>query len=422
MMEELSVLKAISSLTDALAEGKSLKHLLDIGYQFMGNPLAISNSKYELIESSGHKPYNEPLWDEITVKGYVPLNLRKSLRVIKNAHTMDSGISVIHKTKGMSHRIMTVKLPVPNGYYMLFSLESERAFSPFDNEILSSIGAAVSENFKNLAESRDNDAFFLRSLLKSESFDEHALQERALTLGFPLNSPFLLINMHGSFGLGGFAGPLKLRESVEAMFGFSRTLLMEDRLLLLTNTQAGETDTGTAAALDALRNYLRTYQMHGCISRPFKDLMSFSSHVAETSQVLCAMIRISAPDPLFFASNHHILGLLSNLSRKELAALCWPPILELLEIDRTKKTCLLDSLYAYFLCFGSIGRASRLKGVHYSTIKKDLCAASATLGEGWKQLGAQIVISIQCLMLLTPELMGGCIQLERDYHKKELVL
>jgi hypothetical protein len=379
----------------------------------MGNPISISNGKYELIEASGHKPYAEPLWDEIANKKYIPINSRKYLNVIKNAYAMPSGKPEIKEAKGMRHRVMAVKLAVPNGFYMLFALEAEKAFSPSDNEILAAVGTAVVDILRNLAGKSDHDILFLTDLLKGEVFDRETLKERSAVLGFGLENPFLLINIHGSFG---FGAPLKLRESAEAVFRFSRILIMEDRMLLLTDTRCMEADNGKS--LKILRKDMSAHQMHGCVSRSFEDLAEFPAQVRETSRILDAVIRTLTVEPLCFALRHHTLGLLSGLSRDQLIVLCWPPVLELLETDRIKQTNLMDSLYAYVLCFRSIARAAGLKGVHYNTIKKDLHAITTILGEGWERLGAQIFLSVQCLMLLTPESMRECVKIEMCYHMR----
>ncbi|MGI6731242.1 MAG: hypothetical protein ACOX5F_04980 [Anaerovoracaceae bacterium] len=411
MREKVEVLQAISTLTDALCDGNDLKQILDMGYEILGNPIAIANNRYELVELSKHKSFNEPIWEEIEKSRYVPIKLRNTLKIIKNAHTMTPSETVITKNELMNHRATAMKLAGLDGKFLLFVLESEKTFAPIDQEILPALGAVVSNCLENSNTENEADVVFLWDLYKGNIFTQEALRERTSALGFRPNRPFRLINMHGNFGIGGFSGPLNLKENIQAMFPISSALKFDDRLLLLTD--AKYVDNEDYKILEQLEKYLSTYQMLACISRPFLSLDEFLPQVEETTKILDAYVRTGANEPICMASDHYILGLLSPLPREKLMALCWPPILEILEHDRTIETSYLDSIYAYILCFGSISNGATLKGIHYDTMKKELEWVSAMVGQEWKQLSMQIYLSIKCLMLLTPELMKNCVRMEK---------
>jgi len=71
---------------DTVIKARTLDDLTDCAYSFLGNPLMLTNERGEIYSKSKfNKPYNDLLWEEFDVKGYVPREKRPLLSVEVNA-------------------------------------------------------------------------------------------------------------------------------------------------------------------------------------------------------------------------------------------------------------------------------------------------------------------------------------------------
>ena len=240
MNNEKKLSEKISLLIKEMNTTGDVQHLLDLGYELLGNPLLLVDiSLCFLAHAGGNTVSDEPLWNWTLSKGYVTDDYASSVLSIK-ADPDSHERKLIWETGMLKHRQL-VGLVCQNGNPLgyLKLLEYNREVSAEDEELLS-----VLCDFTAILISKDTAAYryddhpliesFMTSLLTGKLYEPAAIKERADRFGLNLYKNLLIITIRPAENIGNMKErTLYLKKTIQNGLNKNTVVFFEGNIVVL---------------------------------------------------------------------------------------------------------------------------------------------------------------------------------------------
>ena len=398
---------------DVITKSDGLQELTDYAYTLLQNPIMVSNERGEfLAKPAQNRPYGDALWEEFDLKGYIPREKRSKMSTVYFKSQMRNDRIVILDKHYISHRLMVYQTELAGRFLLRgLLLESKRPFTKLDEQVferfvrVAAYHVQDSEMVRNFR--RDTFEYFLFELIHDRI--DSAANEAEIAGYMDLEEGWEL-SLLAAKVVESSAVPIGLAEAragLEEIFPNSISVIDGELLLLFLRKGHWGVEN-----LRRAQRFLRKNNLCGCISRPFANMKDIAPYYRQNAQALDLALRLDAGASLHFFSDLFSAYMLRQLPPEGLNFLCYPPLFALLERDKQQGSCLVQSLYAYALCFGSCARAARLLGIHYNSMKSRLEQVRRELGPHLEELLPAVYLSVKALLLTQGESVADCRGLE----------
>ncbi len=366
-------------LFSSLAKGQGMQALLDMGYDFLENPILLFDLSHTLLCYTKNVTIDDPVWNDITLRGYSSYSIvsqgeavglyrriRTSYEPFINYSDI-SGNPILHCNISVEGK--SVGYLVVVGAYRGF-VQADMAYS----ELLSQ--AVSMELQKNPAYSIPEmqlHGLFLTDLLDGMITEPAIIRERLAYMKLDISQETLLI----VFCWDEFEADEK--QTSELLHILNRkgwAFSYRKEVLLLVDTKAelmNPQRTWIQEIYDNLSEKFTFSSLRCGVSRPFSGLYELPKPYFQAKQALEAGIKASIDERVFFFDEYMEFSLFNNCKLiAELQHFCHPALVKLKEYDAVNHSELLKSLYVYLYCDKNINKAASTLFVHRNTLSRRL--------------------------------------------------
>ncbi|MCR4434975.1 MAG: helix-turn-helix domain-containing protein [Clostridiales bacterium] len=359
-------------LLDTLMHGKGIQHIIDIGYELLGNPIIFGDSSGKLIAHTKYAGTIEPYWDEFVNNGQfsdeavASLEFRTSLeKTIKNnSPVLIKGVQKYNKISG--------KVTIDNvieGY--LTVVEAENPFKEGDRELVALLCDVIGAEMQKSKFSRDSRGVLyetlIRSLLDKDVKENDLLDERVNSLGLDLKGNLYILTVN----IKHFD---KLKYSIsylvsllENILANSKSVLYGDHIVMLIS--CSHSNFLDDANLKELKEFFRKNKLVGGLSRCFHDLKDIRYHYRQSLKAIEFGTRSNRKKTLYIYDDYaisHLLHICSNY--EDLKEFCHPSLFALMDYDCRNSTSYTQTLYTYLLHNGNQMDSANALQIHRGTL------------------------------------------------------
>ncbi|ACB84607.1 PucR family transcriptional regulator [Natranaerobius thermophilus] len=362
-----------AALLNSLIRGRGLNYIVKIGSQILGNPVILADSSYKLLAYYAENEVIDPVWKDLTTKGYCShnfVNLFKRQKLIEKVAKSPEPILVKTGLAKDIRRYLGKILIDDKIVGHLGVLEYDQNFKEEDHEITKLLCDVISSemqknnlfrNFKgvmyeslilDLLDKRVNDRRIMEERLKSSQW-EPSDYYKVVTINVPKdNTTSHIVNY--------------LRDRIERLIPFCKSVCYEGNIVLLLDFK----ETDDIENIDRkLKDFLNSNNLTAGVSFTFNDLMKLGIYYNQSVNALQFGETLDTKGPLFYFESYYIYNLLSEVStRQNLSSYCHPAIYKIIAYDKTNGTDYYKTLYEYFLNCNNITMTAKKLYIHRNTM------------------------------------------------------
>ncbi|GKX68134.1 PucR family transcriptional regulator [Inconstantimicrobium mannanitabidum] len=363
----------LPSILSALTKGNSLKALVKVGSEILGNPLIITNTSYKVLAMSD-VDIDEPTWAFARIHGYCS---QKSINQFRNEGitkmTLTSNKAILLKS-GIAkniHRIVT-KIKIEDkivGYMAVYEINNKFEQSNLDivNVLADIISIEMSNNIYEEGLTHKAYENIIIDLLNNEVPTTSILQNRLATANWTLKEFLCLIK-------------IPLSESDDTIWFFDylyATLIRKTSMCKFAKYYNSLIIVVNYSCEDEYKNeilnitdVLEKNNLKCGVSRTFSVLDDLRIYYHQASKAYEIGKLVDKEDSNIYYYEDIVLFHFFSKSQKreDLQIFCHPGYYKLLEYDRLNGTEYCNTLYEYLLCGNSISTAAEKLFIHRNTM------------------------------------------------------
>ena len=201
------IIASSNSIIDAISQNECIGDIIKIIYNYLQNPIIISNSANYLCYHDGDNLTNDDtIWDDYIKYNYPdPYYLEKIYYDIKFGQSISSKSDshIIDYLDIMEHRVLTCLIKINNlNIAYIYVLESNKPFTKEDMRVLNILGKILAPSIINdprftYCENTQIDSIFYY-LLSCDNTQPHFLEKTCEILNLEVYSNFFLLNINFS--------------------------------------------------------------------------------------------------------------------------------------------------------------------------------------------------------------------------------
>ncbi|MHC6179925.1 PucR family transcriptional regulator [Clostridium sp. JNZ X4-2] len=341
-----------SKLLNALISGKGIEHIVNVGYEILGNPICILDLSFKLIASSKDVKVDDPIWVELLTKGYCSYDFVPKDNIKKFIETVHKSSSPIfmNKEKFRIPRIIS-NIKINNtviGY--LTSLECEKPFSRDDMDLIILLCRIISSEmqknklFQNAKGLRYENLII--DLLDGNENNKKIIEERFkfLDLNFNYNLYTLVISVPQNKFV--HTSLQQVMDTVDYMLVGCKSIIYNDFIVVLINRK--DKIFNIEYTFSRLTDFFKNNNIYGGLSRCFHDIAHIKKYYEQSVKSIELGIRLIKNKFLFYYEDLAVYHLLEICSRQDdLKKFCHASIFTLIKYDKINNTDYVHCLYIY---------------------------------------------------------------------------
>ncbi|HCX65749.1 MAG TPA: hypothetical protein DHN33_11135, partial [Eubacteriaceae bacterium] len=189
-----------NDMFEALIEKKSLSSILSKTFEYLENPIIVTDSRYRLIELYPDKKLNEPVWDSIREKGHAPQELMDQ---IESDQTKEKTLGstypfILNWGFAENFRRIAGKIHDDKRFFGVIGvLESYRSFKRIDLEIVHELSKIIRNQIVATNPPNEEEISYqqtlLTNLIDGDIEDERQLSNSLNMSGVRWNKPYQFV-------------------------------------------------------------------------------------------------------------------------------------------------------------------------------------------------------------------------------------
>lgn len=384
--------KQLTKLLDAFTHPKDIDHILNIGYEVIGNPICVIDTTFKLLSYTRNVKADDPFWNELIQTGYFS---SKSVFSFKNERTIEKIVksrspvlflankSINRKDfeemndvhingHSFQHSCIVSNVFIGNKIVAYLTvLEYNRNFESYDVETVEILCSAVSSEMqKNNFFTKTRGMmyeYFIADLLSGNIADNKVVEERIKYLDWNIKRNFCVIVISTKQFDRENTPFSYVRIMFESIIIDSRSIEYDDHIILIVNSNRDiplrETEVKT------LKEFLFKHNLYGGISRCFTQIIDMEKYYKQALAAIKIGYRVDNKTHLYYYESLIVFDLIDTWStQKSLKDLCHPSLISLVEYDQKYKTDYVQTLYAYIENDKSQAATAKTLNMHRNTI------------------------------------------------------
>ena len=380
--------QSLTRLLEAFTHGKDIQHILDIGYDVIGNPIFLTDANFKLLAYTKHIEVDDFLWNELIQNGYFRSESIFYFRIEKTLEKV---------TKSSSPILFPESKPIPINNTKTANVMRDSIIRPriisnifIDNKIVATL--CVIQHFKNF-QSHDMDLveilceavssemrkssyfsktkgmmyeYFIADLLNGD-INNALINERIRALDCNIKKNFCVIAIcDKQFDKENM--PFNhFRTILENIIGTSKSIEYDGSIILIVNNN--RENPLSESDIKDLKDFLLKYNLYGGISYNFDNLIHIRKFYQQAVTAIQIGYRSNKEAVLYYYKDLAIFDMFDIFStQRDLKDLCHPALLSLLEYDEKYKTNFADTLHAYVQNGQSQTKSANTLHIHRNTL------------------------------------------------------
>lgn len=366
---------AYTAITHELFNNASIKTLLKITADLIGNPIFLSDTSTKILDTSDENELaqvNDELIKCVLENGFVTsdlfekydyANLLKTIEQSKKAFLLESHISE------KSNRIIA-SIMINNQYFgWLVAVISRNEFKPEHCEILDILANAISieleRNKTSLAlNSTEN---LLLDLFTGQFASAEDFGRRARGFGWTLSESYNIIvichqNPTNNTTQSGMRSMMAYKNHLSLVFPSIKSIYIKERLVLLLESRVN------AQILNNLEIFLNNYNLIASVSNSFSNIVDFKEYYEQAADILNLGLRLNKESNIFYYNDLYLYHCIDTLKKTgHLEYYCLPELLQVVKYDRSYNTNFAETVHIY-LNFRNIKDTADYLKIHRNTL------------------------------------------------------
>jgi PucR family transcriptional regulator, proline-responsive transcriptional activator len=362
-----------SRFINALIECKGIQHIIDIGFEILGNPLFVTDANHKVLAYTKNIEVVDPDWNTIIENGYVSFNVAthneikecfdnaKSSRAPFICTSEDRETSVLHTTIRIDDKVIGF-LTVP-GY-----------FKPFDENVIEIAGLLSNtlslemQKNKFLRNSKGiMYEYFITDLLDGKIHDRETIEERIKFLNWNAKANIYVLTIRAKNYETENVSITKIVELLNGLVNDSISVLYNNDIVLIINLSKKISQFETNS--ENLINFLIEKQLFGSMSRCFHSLADIRYYYHQSIRALELGFHMDKHKVLYIYENYTIYDFMAVCgAQKNLKEYCHPSLFLLAEYDFKNCTDFMQCLYTYLVNNKNLVESANILHVHRNTL------------------------------------------------------
>lgn len=355
----------------------SIQKLLDLGKEILGNPLLLVDASLNFIaHAGGDTVTNEPAWNSLLSKGYMPEEYVDSVLLdgLADEESQTNKPLLIYQTEGLKHTQLVYRIlknNSPIAYLKL--LQYNKKISKNDEQILTVLGNCLNKFLDNnkleYASCSTLEASFFTSLLSGKLYDRDIIDLRAHQFNIKLYDNIILIVIElNNYFLHDPDKSLIFRRKLQNLLGRDYIIYYNNHIVIIYDFKSSQPFTETE--YKNLKELLEAYECRAGISTVFHNLYSLSEHYRTAQYALYTSQKLNINDPIVKYSDIALTHILLNYgNQNDLNYLIHPSILDIKRLEPDKSEMYLETIKTYIDNNLKIVPTAKALCTHYNTVK-----------------------------------------------------
>ncbi|MEG1061262.1 MAG: helix-turn-helix domain-containing protein [Oscillospiraceae bacterium] len=366
-------------MTKSLSRGESVQELLNITYQYLENPLMLTNlAQQHVAHSYGQTNVNEPVWEHYINVGYCSDEMVERVNrdtVYRKALSDGKYPVTIDYTDIMNYRQMTMPIRMDGiNVAFLSVLEMNKPFTQSTGDILQvaskSIAIKISPSLHLSHSKMPEFDMLMQYILTAPVPNEVYVTLQLKRWNIELKRPFMLFSIEDTQGLDVDQKMPYITTVIDRFLPLQHAFLFENKTLVLYHNPAPPDILEQENPHREFDTTLRQYRLVCGVSRVFENISELAAAYDQTKKARL-FGEIYKPDERVYLFDDYIMENLLNtfLEHDHINSLIDPKLRELIKNENQKSGELALTLRAYLQFDCDMRRASEFLHVHYNTLK-----------------------------------------------------
>lgn len=364
-----------AKLVDALLSCRGLQHIIDVGYEVLGNPMFVSDMGYNVLAFNQNAEVGDPSWptseSEEEFEGYERIKKLNDSGVFERLYT--SEVPCIEHFDYSPSRWMAHKIAInEKNIGHIAVVESKKEFEEMDFQLLQFLcGIVASELQKEpIRSSHFNNEFehFLIDMLEEKITKIETIHKQAKKLSLDTKKYLYIVTISPELkGVNGMSLSY-VKGIINRLLGTEKSIVYQNRIivLLLSDKKEGF----SSSTENKLIEFLKSIEMNVGISPYFQDLSGLKSYYRQSIKALELGVIIKPQEHLFNYQDYCFYHLLEIAGEQNnLKDFCNPVLFDLIAYDRQYKTNYCHNLYIHLKHDGNVTKTSQYFEIHRNSMK-----------------------------------------------------
>jgi sugar diacid utilization regulator len=365
-----------SKLSDALLTFKGLQYIVDTGCEVFGNPILVYDMSYKLLSYSQNITVDDerdPMWRQVTEKGYNPEGLIKVMKdkQFANVYRSESPV-VFEKNDFIRYNWMASRIQMGwNAIGHVGVIEYDTPFDEDTAELLKHFAKVISSemqknSYVNYSKGILHESF-LTDLLGGKVLNNTVLEERMRSLDISFMDDLYVFTVMSKPDSYENISLFYLRDLFATVVSRSKPIIYNNKIIAIVGRKKDRFLSDTES--EEFAKYLKENEMVSGISRCFHDIAEMREYYEQSSMAIELGIRLDKESGMYFYEDYaifHLLKLAEN--SKELKTFCSRPLMNLIEYDKSYHTDYMISLYEYLRCGRNLAEAAQDLNIHRNSM------------------------------------------------------
>ncbi|NTV91619.1 MAG: hypothetical protein HGA22_14875, partial [Clostridiales bacterium] len=378
ILTDIKTQNASSRLLNGLIEGKGLQHIVDIGFELLGNPILVSDLSHKILANTKSMDFGDPVWNDLIKKGYRSYSLvitgnskglferirRSGIPFIIPASSDGDANSKNQYSKIYSNIVIANKTV---GYITVVGVW--KPFDVTDIETVSLFSRVISQEMQKDRFFRNSRGmmfeYFISDLLENKLTDQKIMEERMKYLNLELKGNiYVLIIRAGKSVPDSFILDSMQKFNLEA---FGRAIIYNDDILLVVtrNTEITKPEDN----LEGLGRMMAENGMVVGLSRCFHSMLDIKEAYVQSMKAIELGLLMDEKKIFHRYDDYAVYHFIASHSAADtLGSFCHPAIKLLEEHDKRHESDYVKSLYTFLSNDKKLIETSNVLHVHRNTL------------------------------------------------------
>ncbi|MBU4440785.1 MAG: helix-turn-helix domain-containing protein [Acetobacterium sp.] len=364
-----------AKLVAVLLSCRGLQHIIDVGYEVLGNPMFVSDMGYNVLAFNQNAEVGDPSWPttehEEEFEAYERIKKLNDSGVFERLYT--SEVPCIEHfdyspTRWMAHKLTIKEKNIGH----IAVVESNKIFLDADLELLQFLCSIVASELQkeNVQSSQFENEFehFLMDMLGEKISKEETIQRQAKKLNLNAKKYAFVITISSELKVGNGMSLSYVRGIINRLLGTEKSIVYQNKITVLLLSDKKEPFSSSTE--DKLVEFLKSNEMNAGISTCFQELAGLKNHYTQSVKALELGVSIHPDEKRFYYeeySFYHLLELAGD--QTNLKDFCNPVLLDLIAYDQQYKTNYCHNLFIHLQNDGNVTKTSQHFQIHRNSMK-----------------------------------------------------
>ncbi len=366
-------------MTKALGRADSVQELLNIAYQYLENPVMLTNLAHQHVAHAyGQTRFSEPVWEHYVEKGYCSDEMvEKVNQDLPYRRALSDGRYpvTIDYTDIMNYRQMTMPIRMDGiNVAFLSVLEVNKPFTSSTGDILEVaarlVAIKISPNLRFSHSRMPEFDTLMHYILTTPAPNEIYVTLQLKRWNIKLKKPFMLFSLEDTQGMDVDQKMPYITTVIDRFLPSQHVFLFENKTLVLYHNPSPPELLMDEKTHKEFNTLLMQYKLLCGVSRVFGSLNDLAVAYDQTKKAVL-FGEIYHPEERIHQFDNYIMENLLNtfLEHDHINSLIDPKLRELIRNDKLKNSDLAPTLRAYLQFDCDMRKTSEYLHVHYNTLK-----------------------------------------------------